>query len=83
MCGGGYKTAIIVAIRVPLVTDLRGNLGTVLIACCVEVRGTTFRGPCVLRCASGLLPKTSPTISSVFALSGLFSEVTLLCEATP
>ncbi len=83
MCGSGYKTAIMVAIGTHLLTGLRGNLGIVLIACCVVVRGITFHGPCVLRFASGLLPKTSPTISSVFALPGLFSEVILLWMLLP
>lgn len=54
--------------------DLRGNLETVVIVCCAEVRGSTFRGACVRRFASGLLPKTSPTISSVFELSGIFNS---------
>ena len=76
MCGSGYKTAIIVAIRAHLVTVLRGNLGTVLIACCVVVRGITFPGPYERRFASGLLPKIRAITSSVFALPGLFSGVT-------
>ncbi len=54
-------------------TDLRGSLGTVLIACCVVVRGTSNRGSCVLRLATGL-PPLAGSASTVSELPGLFSS---------
>lgn len=59
--------------RAHLMTVQRGNLGAVIIAFCVVVRGSSDRGSWVRRIAAGSPPYSGTTIS-VFELPGLFSS---------